>query len=393
MPPSVQRELLNWCNRGNPSSSYASAVEARDMMDTLRARMLAAVGMNQTHTVIFTSGASEANAQALNHVVGGGSNSYERAIPHLVVSAVEHKSLRDHVLHLVETDRCEITWVMPGPYGNIDPGAVRSAIRSNTRGVFVMHANNETGAVNNVAAIARECTLRRIHFHCDAVQSIFRLSLADNGSSPDTISMSFHKLHGPPGVGALIVRRGISITPLIFGSQNGGMRGGTENLPGLGAASAALTYTLTNRAQKTATVTRLANIIRREIDAAVPTRNHADYLVGRPVPFEVVWIGGDGFHPSLSGTILLSVVRRYGPKVCNGKLKGALEDAGIVVSIGSACNTSAAKASHVLYAMKCDEHIRRGALRISVGDENTIECVTGFLRVFLRLLAVERAMK
>jgi cysteine desulfurase len=191
---------------------------------------------------------------------------------------------------------------------------------------------------------------------------------------------------------------GYKLAPMIFGTQNAGFRGGTENLPGIGASFTATTVAMTARTSKNQAVAKLKAMILEGLSAAIPIRSFVSYQSNprRIHPIEIILFGSaDGVindrNPAthvasgdyLHNTILLSVIKKNPPEVCNTKIKLALEKKGIVISVGSACNTASPLASHVLYAMRADEYIRKGALRISLGDDNTVAEVKKFITEFL----------
>jgi cysteine desulfurase len=420
MEPATQKAVIAYFNKGNPSASYASAKDARTMMRKFREYIGELCGFNaccaesrdsEDHTglaaaqrdedrykVIFTSGASESNAAALRSIVEAYTD-YRGVIPHVVMGAVEHKSLLAMAESFEERGRISLTLVAPRLGGHIHPDDVAAAIQRDTCVVCVMAANNETGALNDIAAIGRVCHARNVPFHCDAVQSFGKYLINPLAANVDSFSVSFHKFGGPPGIGMLVVKQkllaGYNLEPLIYGSQNEGLRGGTENLPGIAGAFAATRLAMQKRAEKNRAMGKLRQTIVDSLAARFATRDYASYYralhSGAAMPTEeIVFIGGSGGTATqyLHNTILLSVVKRPHPAVgrfkyvCNSEMKKRLEEFGIIVSIGSACNTASPKASHVLYAMKADEYIRKGALRISLGDNNTATEVKKFLEVF-----------
>lgn len=418
MPVVVKKALLDWCNRGNPSASYASARESRKMMTDFREyigklctfdpccpedRDVKSVGINSKnrqdpsrYKVIFTSGASEANCTALGGIVSSYAE-ITKKLPHIVISAVEHKSLLDMATSFETRNIATVTFVQPTASGHIRPEDIEAAITPTTCIICVMHANNETGAINDVRRIGAIAHKHQVPFHCDTVQTFGKEPIHPVKDNIDSFCISFHKLHGPPGVGALVIKQqllqGYKFPPMIFGSQNEGLRGGTENLPGIGASLAATKYTMENRAAKNAQMLKLKQYIMKEIAARIPARQYTQYIqratkditkdthVKNP-EIEVIFLSGPTEY-YLPNTILLSVVKRTKPAVCNGQLKSDLEEKGIVVSVGSACNTSSPKASHVLFAMNADEFIRKGALRITLGDDTTAEDAKKFVQEFL----------
>jgi cysteine desulfurase len=341
------------------------------------------------YKVIFTSGASEANAMVITSVIS--SYSLARKItPHIVVSSIEHKSIIEAVKSYESRGLVTATFVKPTASGHIQPADIESAILPNTCLVCVMHANNETGAINNIKEIGLRAHKVNVPFHCDTVQSFGKSPIQPLKDNVDSFSVSFHKLGGPPGVGALIIKQqflnGYKLQPIIFGSQNEGLRGGTENLPGIGASFTALKYNMESRTEKNNRITSIKKYIMDEISQRIPTSYFTQYGSGPKHAVEIVFLSSlDGY---LCNTLLISIVKRTKPKICNVKIKQALESKGIVVGIGSACNTASSKASHVLYEMNADELVRAGVLRISLGDENTKEQATVFIKELL--LAIKK---
>jgi cysteine desulfurase len=369
--------MLRWINKGNPSASYKSAEECRALMDQFRAELA-----TPPYYVVFCSGASEANAMAVESVLSATPS------PHIVCSSVEHKSILAHLRHAEQQGRCQLTIVPAQPSGHITVESVRLALRGDTAAVFVMAANNETGAINDiegmVAALPPE-----IYFHVDCVQSYGKFGLPPGVTSA---SISFHKLGGPPGVGALIALPG-RVTPLIHGSQMNGLRGGTENMPGIAGAMAATAANFVDRAAKNARLAALKRAFVAGLRAKLPVITYAQYRsyrATRPV-FECVLISGDAGY--LPNTLLISLVLYYGERICNSSTKKLLEQNKIIVSVGSACNTASPYASHVLDAIGADQLIKSGALRISFGDQNTMAEVERAVAVFYGVLSpvVQRA--
>jgi cysteine desulfurase len=404
MPAVVKTAMIEWCNRGNPSAGYASAKEARAMMNDLRLQLGRLCGFDACcpekrdggsvasllprYNVIFTSGASEANATVLHGVVAA-HRERRGHVPHIVMSAIEHKSLLDMAKSYESRGIAAVTFVKPTPSGHIRPEDVAAAILPHTCLVCVMHANNETGAINDVAGIATVAHQRGVAFHCDTVQTFGKGLCADIVPHVDSFCVSFHKLHGPPGVGALIIRQelldGYKMPPLIFGTQCGGMRGGTENLPGIGAAAAATTLTMTSRTGKNTQLSRRKQMVMTGLAAQIRSMRYTEYVRGGASTGTMIVFMSASSEYYLCNTILLSVVNSS-KEVCNVRLKEALEAAGVVVSVGSACNTASSTASHVLYAMGADDAVRRGALRISLGDDTTDDQLATFVRVFIAII-------
>ena len=409
MSKETMAAMVNWCNRGNASAGYASAKESRAMMEEFRQYLgklcrfkpcciekrdedntNSANGANAkctttaTYAVIFTSGASEANCT----VFGGLLDAYMRdngAVPHVVMSAIEHKSLITMAESYEERGLATVTYVQPTRSGHIRPEDVAAAITDATCGVFVMHANNETGANNDIHAIGELSAHAGIPFHSDTVQSFGKYPPNLSVDHIDSFCISAHKFGGPPGTGVLVIRRDLleNMSPLIYGTQNGGHRGGTENLPGIGAALHAMKTAMLNRAEANARMFALKKyIMGRDGLGGVGTMQYTKYTGNVYDKHITICFLSGCTQYYLPNTILLSVVKQTEPYICNTKIKEYLEAHGIVISVGSACNTASAKASHVLYAMGADMYIRKGALRISLGDLTTLDDVKTFVKVF-----------
>ena len=408
MSTEAKKALLEWCNRGNPSSGYASAKEARAMMTEFRkyigklcsidsccpeardSKVADSVRNDPSkYKVIFTSGASEANCTAISSII----SAYEevtRNIPHVVVSAIEHKSIISMVKSYQSRGKITATFVQPTKSGHIKPEDIEKAITNDTCLVCVMHANNETGAINNIQKIGQIAHKHNVPFHCDTVQSFGKFPISPIKDNVDSFCISFHKLHGPPGVGALLIKQqllqGYNLSPMIYGSQNEGYRGGTENLPGIGASLVATKITMQDRLQKNKNSGKIKQYIMNELSKNIHTRQFTQYTPNGKAPkIEIVFLSNASEY-YLPNTLLLSVVKHSKPYICNVKMKDSLEKQGIVISVGSACNTADEKASHVLYAMGADELIRKGALRISLGDVNTLPEAKKFVQEFLKII-------
>jgi len=406
VPEAVCVEMVKWLNKGNPSASYASARATRAMMTEFKTQIGRICGINpccgeerdgedpkaaarpDKWRVIFTSGASESNATIINSAVAAWREKIRR-IPHVVASAVEHKSILEMLQDYTERGIITMSLVPVDSKGRVQPAEVAKLLRSDTALVCIMHANNETGTINDMAAIRTVC--KNIPIHCDTVQTFGRFTLRPIDMGINSFSVSCHKFNGPPGCGLLVVQQaflnGYNLKPLIYGSQNNHLRGGTENVPGIGASKLAMALCHQNRAKKNKRVEALKKRILEKLPDSIPTIPYTEYISPRKridVVEIVILTPPEGALPN---TILLSVVKHTPPMVCNGELKKALEERGVIVSVGSACNTASPYASHVLDAMNADMFIRKGALRISLGDDTTESDVNGFLSIFVGVVA------
>lgn len=391
MPDEVIKKMLEWVNRGNPSDEHIAALEARKMMEKFREEIAGLCRFTlDKYAVIFTSGASESN----NFIITSAVRSYAHAtglLPHIITSAVEHKSLLECCKQLESEKLAELTIVPVATTGD-RLGAVRlqdvkSAIRQNTCIISVMAANNETGVINDIEAIAKMATAAKIPFHTDAVQQFAKTALNIEKAPVDAFSASFHKLHGPPGTGILVISKnmvdGYNLCPHICGTQNGGLRGGTEPIHNLAASFKALRHTMVDRRQKNDRLMKLKRAIMNTTAKNIPAIFLDDYAEGlyeRHKSPVVVWISPKDLQNVLPNTILLSVIR---PGFCNKAARAAMESRGVIVSVGSACNAASAKPSGVVAAMDIPKELQDGVLRVSLLDDATIDDAKKFIIAFL----------
>lgn len=425
MPKATVAAFTDYCNRGNPSSSYPSANKCKDVIMKFREFIAAGCGFEvdtndleyedivaginsgklnpntmspNLYKIIFTSCGSESNAMIIQGVI----RSYRKIthqIPHIISSEVEHKSVLDCLKSYAEDGEIQLTLIPPMINGVISPENIEAEIRENTCLITIMQANNETGVINDIATIAKIAHKYNIPFHSDAVQTFGKFKLDLPKMDLDAITISFHKYHGPPGIGAVIIRSkflyGYQIPPLVYGSQNYHLRGGTENMPGLAAAYAGLAYTWEKRNEKNARLLQLKLRLKKGLESKFKIIAYSQYYNNfirqqRPPatnkPYLVLFNEADARYTP--NTLLLSVVASPSMDVCNSKIKKALEDAGIIVSIGSACNTKSSKASHVLYSLQADKWIQRGTIRVSLGDETTESDIDKFIAKFAEIVAV-----
>ncbi|NMM44569.1 cysteine desulfurase [Rhodospirillaceae bacterium KN72] len=336
---------------GNPSSVHAAGRAARDKVEAARAQVADLVGA-KPGSVTFTSGASEANVLAL------------RGLPsrRVLVSAIEH----DSVLNAVSDP---VLLPVDGA-GRIDLDALRGVVREGDL-VSVMAANNETGVIQPLADIAAIVAEAGAVLHVDAVQAAGRMALDFGGLSPAAMSVSAHKLGGPPGIGALVLKTDLPLTAQTRGGgQERGRRGGTENTAGIvgfGAAAAAL-----------------QSIWQEERDRIVALRDRLERGIAATVPAAVLIAT---HMDRIANTLSVAL-----PGVPAEKQVIALDLAGYAVSAGSACSSGKVKTSHVLSAMGLPEDIAGSAVRISLGWKTTAEEIAGFLKAY-QIMAVRLAVR
>ena len=338
----VQNAIMSACHLGNPSAAYAC--EARAKIDEFKKALLQLFGMPDG-VCIITSGASEANG-------------FLKSFRRIVCSDFEHKS----IMTLPGVYVQKTTPFGPRPcdfepeYGNV---------------VSVMACNNETGDFYDVENIARKCHELGAYFHTDATQYFGKMTkpLAE----VDYVTISMHKIGGPLGVGAFLSRNRTLAALLcaqITGTQNGGLRGGTENVPAIAGALCSLSA-LHNRPQKNI---KLQDICSSFMEMLLKYRK-----LCRDVNVKTVEENSVMFLSRTSiNTVLVSFINKPGPVFCNIKFRNALAERNVKVSIGSACNTGVQGPSHVLLAMKLPYHIRRGVVRFSFYDENHLSDIRDF---------------
>ncbi len=386
MPDIVIKTMVKWTNKGNASALYSSAMECKKLMSTFRELLMNDHGFNN-HTVIFTSGASESNS----HIITSSVRSFmvkTGHIPHVIISSIEHKSIITCCEDLKNDGLCQYTKldvITEGPdYGTISPETLENAIKPNTCLISIMTANNETGIINDIPALTAIAHKHKIPFHTDCVQSFGKIGVY-NGV--DACSISFHKLHGPPGVGALIIRntfiKGYGLKALISGTQNFELRGGTENIPGIGASYAAYKYTYLRRTEKNEYVKSMKQYLKSLFCKYLNCHYIDEFEKEKNSKDKIFWISNRDDSKVLYNTILLSV---YKDKFCNIKMRNELNKYGIIISIGSACNTASNKSSNVVQALKIPKDLQSGIIRISLPDDITKKDIIKFMTHFLGLI-------
>lgn len=330
---------------GNPSSDHVYGYRARLAVNDARER-LAALLQVEPDEVVFTGGGSEANNLAIKGIA------YTRRDRgnHIITSAVEHPAVIN-TLHYLQQEGYRVTVLPVEPNGQVDVGQVADAITPETILISIMHANNEVGTTQPIRAIAAIAHARNVLVHTDAAQSVGKIPVVVPDLGADLLTVAGHKLYAPKGVGALIVRRGLRLEPLIHGAgHEGGYRAGTENVPylvGLGQAATLAASRLPEYQQR---VGALRDALHHRILEGIPSA----LLNGHPVE-------------RLPNTLNMSF-----PGVNAGALLAAIRDQ-VACSTGSACHAGHASPSGVLLAMGRDEGLASAALRLSLGWGTTMD--------------------
>jgi cysteine desulfurase len=341
----------------NPASVHSAGIGAAMAIE--RARMQVAGRLNcPPECLIFTSCATESNNMALKGAVF----SADPQDRHLIISPIEHPSVRATARWMRDAGLVELTELPVDSMGRVSPQEVARAIRPGTVLVSVMHANNEVGTVQPLQEIAQVCHDMGTLLHVDACQGFLKAPLDVAGWGLDLVTLSSHKVHGPKGVGALVIGDGITLTPLLHGGDHElGKRSGTLNAPGIaGFAEAAVQYTPSEVARITELRDGLLGWLRENV---------AGLTVHGP--------GEQGICSILNVGI---------PGWSGKELAKALDRNGVLVSASSACHSTLLTPSHVLIAMGFTEAQADSALRISLGRFTTDAELQGFRRALLSIL-------
>ncbi len=331
---------------GNPSSLHTAGQEAAEALAAAREKIASLLGADPRQ-ITFTSGGSEADNQAIQTAAAIGARKGKK---HIISTKVEHHAVL-HTLKKLEKQGFEVTLLDVNRFGTVSAQDVKNAIRPDTALVTVMFANNEIGSVFPIAEIGVVCREAGVIFHTDAVQAVGHLEVNVEKQNIDMLSLSGHKFHGPKGVGALYVRKGIPLTTLIEGgAQERGKRAGTENIPGIVGMAAALEEAVANMAKNAAYLIPLRDRLIEGLTAIPHTVLNGDPVNRLPGNVNLCFEG-------IEGESLLLM----------------LDEAGICASSGSACTSGSLDPSHVLLAIGLPHEVAHGSLRLSISEENTPE--------------------
>ena len=329
---------------GNASSLYGLGQKAKEALEEARAVIARAIGAKKNE-ILFTSGGSEADNQALRSAAALGRKSGKM---HIISSAFEHHAIL-HTLDSLRREGFDITLLPVHENGIVRPEEVAQAIRDDTCLVSVMYANNEIGTIQPIPEIGAICRQKKVLFHTDAVQAVGHIPVNVVSDQVDMLSASAHKFHGPKGVGFLYAKKGVRLTNLIEGgAQERGRRAGTENVPGIAAMAAALKEATDNLPARAAALSAMRDRLIEGLRLIPHSALNGD--AKRRLPGNVNFC-----FEGIEGESLLLL----------------LDDLGIQASSGSACTSGSLDPSHVLLAIGRVHDVAHGSLRLSIGEELT----------------------
>ena len=373
MRPEVLEKMLPYFIEkfGNPSSLYSLAGEARYGLDEAREQIAAVLGCRSAE-IVFTGGGSESNNLAIKGIAARRLAASGATVQggHIVTTAIEHHAII-HPVEQLEKLGYEATYVGVDSTGKVDPDEFAAAVRADTFLATVMLVNNEVGTIQDVATIAdktREASKflgGSVLIHTDAVQGAGKLSLNVNDLGVDLLSLSAHKIYGPKGIGALYVKRGVELEPLIAGGgQERQRRSGTENVANIVGFGEAITLAESERVASQEQLKKLANKLVEGVAERIPNSSFNGSKTDRVPEISNFSFPGVEGEPVLLG----------------------LDFKGIAASSGSACSSASLEPSHVLLAMGIDADLAVGSIRISFGRETTESDVDDVLQALKDVL-------
>jgi cysteine desulfurase len=365
--PAVLEAMLPFLGAdvGNPSSIHSFGQYARGAVERAREAVAALIGARPSE-IVFTSGGTESD----NAAIFGVFESARREPRHIVTTAFEHHAVL-HTCAAMERRGAEVTYSPVGRDGIADPEEIRRALRPETVLITVMHANNELGTLQPIAEIANIAAEAGVPFHTDAVQSAGKVSLDVSQLRIDLLSLSGHKFGAPQGVGALFVRKGRKIEPLLHGGgSERGRRAGTENVAGIVGLGKAAELAIEHISESATRLTALRDQLERRLLARVPeARINGDLARRTPNTSNVVFPGVD------SESLVI-----------------ALDLLGLACSAGAACSSGAVDASHVLRAIGLSPAEARASVRFSLGHTTTEQDIARALELIPAAVARQREL-
>lgn len=333
-------------NYGNPSSIYSIGRNARKEVEKSRQTVAEILGANPNE-IFFTSGGTESDNWAIRGVAFA---QLKKGKNHIITSKIEHHAVL-HTVKELEKEGFEATYLDVDKNGFVNPEDVKAAITEKTALVTVMYANNEIGTIQKISEIGKVCHEKGVIFHTDAVQAVGHLEINVKEQNIDLLSLSGHKFHGPKGVGALYVKKGVRILNLMQGgAQESNKRPGTENVAGIVGLAKALEISMQNRQEKNNDLEKKRDFLITELLKIKRSRLNGDRTERLPGNVNISFEGIEG-----ESLLLL------------------LDAAGICASSGSACTSGSLDPSHVLLAIGLVHEVAHGSLRLSLDESTTME--------------------
>ena len=350
---------------GNPSSLHSIGQKAKEYLEKARADIAECINAEPS-TIYFTSGGSEADNQALRSAAYMGK---KKGKTHIISSKFEHHAIL-HTLNALEKEGFTVTLLDVYSNGIVKPEDVKNAITDETCPVTIMTANNEIGTIQPIKEIGAICREKGVLFHTDAVQAAGHIPLDVKDMNVDMLSISGHKFHGPKGVGALYVRKGIILTNIIFGgAQERKKRAGTENVPAIVGMATALKDAVANMEKNSEYVTNLRDKMIAGLKDIPKSRINGDLQHHLPGTLNICFEGIEG-----EGILLW------------------LDQKGIEASSGSACTSGSLDPSHVLLAIGVPVEVAHGSLRLSISEYNTEEEIDHIIKTVPQVVSYLRDM-
>ena len=342
----VLEEMLPYLKEqfGNPSSIHRYGRLAQKAIEKARKQVAKLINADPSE-ILFTSGGTESNNTALFGVATKNQTSK------IITSCIEHDAILEPCKRL-ENQGIEIIYLPVDLFGLVNPSILMEKISENTSLVSIMMGNNEVGTIEPISELVKICNERNVPFHTDAVQAAGKVPIDVKELKVDLLSLSSHKINGPKGIGALYIRNGLKINPVIFGGgQEGGLRSGTENVANIVGFGKACELAKTNFDENTSKMKKLQNYLSKKILEEIPgvtLNGHPEKRLPNNIHLTILGVNGED--------LLIK-----------------LDENGIAASTGSACSVHTQKASHVLKAMGFSHEQITGSLRLTVGISNTIE--------------------
>lgn len=351
---------------GNPSSVHGFGREAKEALEKAREQVATLIGAQPTE-ITFTSGGTEAD----NLAILGTVEAQRKKGKHIITSAVEHHAVLE-TCEFLEKNGFDLTVIPVNDEGLLNPQDIANAIRPDTILITIMHANNEVGTIQPIAEIGKIARDKGVTFHVDAVQSLGKIPIDVKEMNIDLLTISSHKIYGPKGVGALFIRKGVRIVPLVHGGgQEKKRRSGTENTPGIIGFGKACELA----GERMAEEEEKLKVLREQLMDGILER----------IPY--VKVNGPRGDNRLPNNVNVSI--RY---VEGEALLLSLDMMGIAASSGSACTSGSLDPSHVLLAMGLPHEIAHGSLRFSLGRQNSSEDIEYVLEQLPKIVERLRMM-